>query len=132
MAATNRSPGNDTGLAQLFGRLECAVDDCACSGKQGGGGADYAIGVGVAVFGAFVLATGMVGMRVGLLRVDAKPVRPRFGPFCEPIWLAAFAAFSIGNGAEVVAVTFAPQSVIAPLGSSAPRRARRRPLAARS
>lgn len=88
------------------------------SSCDGGASGDYVVGVCCALVGSLVLATGMVSMRLAHLRIAARKSPPRFGYVTDPRWLLAFAVFAAGNGGDAVALTFAPQSVITPLGCS--------------
>jgi uncharacterized membrane protein len=89
-----------------------ATDPCA---EEQGAVSDIGIGVMCALVGSFILAIGMVGQRYAHLQI-AK-TRPGALYLTQPLWVGFFLLFVVGNLGDLVALTFAPQSVITPLGS---------------
>ena len=81
-----------------------------------GGTWEIAIGVACALSGSVVLAIGMVGQRYAHLRISRKS--PGRAYIADPVWLCFFGIFLLGNLGDMIALSFAPQSVVTPLGSA--------------
>ena len=82
----------------------------------GGSPWEAGLGAGLALFGSTVLAAGMVGQRYAHLRIEARS--PGTPYVTDPLWIAAFLIFLLGNFGDFAALTFAPQSVVTPLGAA--------------
>jgi uncharacterized membrane protein len=89
--------------------------DVACGVGGDTGLSDIAIGVVAALCGSFVLAIGMVGQRYAHVTLARK--RPDALYVTDPTWIVFFLVFLVGNLGDLVALSFAPQSVVTPLGS---------------
>ncbi len=72
-------------------------------------------GVIAAVGGSILLAIGMAGQRFAHLRIERT--NPGAPYLCNPLWLFFFGLFVMSNGGDAIALSFAPQSVVTPLGS---------------
>ena len=86
-----------------------------CGEAVGGAPSDFALGVIAALVGSSVLAFGMAGQRYAHVKITTK--NPGAPYVCEPLWIVMFALFIVGNFGDAIALSFAPQSVVTPLGS---------------
>eukprot|EP00698_Gefionella_okellyi_P003137 TRINITY_DN12931_c0_g1_i1.p1 TRINITY_DN12931_c0_g1~~TRINITY_DN12931_c0_g1_i1.p1 ORF type:complete len:474 (-),score=99.18 TRINITY_DN12931_c0_g1_i1:235-1656(-) len=77
----------------------------------------WVIGVLCTVVGSVVLNFGANVQRYSHLKNAAKPREKQHWVCLQPIWLLGFGLFLAGNIADFVALGFAAQTIIAPLGS---------------
>jgi uncharacterized membrane protein len=103
----------DEDLSETAGDMAANATACvATDGDTDASVPDIAIGVVAALVGSTLLSLGMVGMRFAHLRM-----RPGVSFLTSPRWWLFFALFLLSNGGDLVALSFAPQSVVTPLGS---------------
>ncbi|PHJ23999.1 duf803 domain-containing protein [Cystoisospora suis] len=81
-----------------------------------GGGTSLFIGVFLTLIGSVMMAGGSTMMKVGL-HLEAEKSKTSTSLMCEPMWIAGFAAYTFGALMHVVALAFAPASVLAPMNS---------------
>eukprot|EP00920_Eleutheroschizon_duboscqi_P021806 GHVT01052290.1.p1 GENE.GHVT01052290.1~~GHVT01052290.1.p1 ORF type:complete len:565 (+),score=97.96 GHVT01052290.1:951-2645(+) len=75
------------------------------------------IGIVLTVCGSLMMAAGSIVMKVGL-HLEAEKQRKHVNyPCCEPTYLAGFGGYTVGACLHIVALGFAPASVLAPMNS---------------
>ncbi|CBZ55189.1 conserved hypothetical protein [Neospora caninum Liverpool] len=83
---------------------------------QVSGGMSLFIGILLTLTGSVMMAGGSTMMKVGL-HLDSEGTKNATSLMCEPMWLSGFAAYTFGALMHVVALAFAPASVLAPMNS---------------
>mmetsp|Transcript_27271 Transcript_27271/g.73451 ORF Transcript_27271/g.73451 Transcript_27271/m.73451 type:complete len:436 (+) Transcript_27271:86-1393(+) len=79
---------------------------------------DFWIGVTASLIGSVVLNGGLNLQRLAHMRIAARKQPERREAYCtDPLWMAGFAVFLVGNLGDAIGLTFTPQSVITPIGS---------------
>lgn len=92
----------------------------ACTGNStseadsGAGVPSFWVGVIAAIVGSMVLAVGMNVQRLAHLRLQRRRSTANF--LFDRTWQIGLAIFIVGNFGDAVALAFAPQSVVTPLG----------------
>jgi len=74
---------------------------------------DFFTGVGIALLGSTIIPLGMNLQRAAHLRQAAEGRETNV--LCDRLWLIGLAIFALGNVADGMALSFAPQSVITPV-----------------
>mmetsp|Transcript_23088 Transcript_23088/g.77485 ORF Transcript_23088/g.77485 Transcript_23088/m.77485 type:complete len:382 (-) Transcript_23088:665-1810(-) len=78
---------------------------------------DFWLGVFASLVGSVVLNFGINVQRLAHVRMAARPPDARRPYVKDPLWLAGFLVFAVGNSGDAIGLTFTPQSVITPIGS---------------
>lgn len=78
---------------------------------------DFIIGLALAIFSSSIIGTSFIFKKKGLLRLSVRAGVGGFGYFKEWYWWAGFLLMSIGEITNFIAFTFAPASLITPLGA---------------
>ncbi|PFH34225.1 DUF803 domain-containing protein [Besnoitia besnoiti] len=81
-----------------------------------GGGTSLFIGIFLTLIGSVMMSGGSTMMKVGL-HLEAEKSKPSSSLMCEPMWLGGLAAYTFGALLHIVALAFAPASVLAPMNS---------------
>ncbi|KYK69812.1 DUF803 domain-containing protein, partial [Toxoplasma gondii TgCatPRC2] len=80
------------------------------------GGMSLFIGILLTLVGSVLMAGGSTMMKVGI-HLESERAKNTSILMCEPMWLGGFGAYTLGALMHVVALAFAPASVLAPMNS---------------
>lgn len=88
-----------------------------CDTQNSAAVGDFWVGVVASTVGSIILNLGINLQRYAHLKLEMTAVAQRTHYTRHPMWLLGFLIFALGNGGDAVGLTFAPQSVITPIGS---------------